>query len=65
MVLGMLKNNFVSRDPELWKRLYTTYVNPHLEYAIPERLAKSHLYPPSLETLNLAREIAEISTSRH
>ena len=33
-VLGMLKNTFVSRDPELWKRLYTTYVRPHLEYAI-------------------------------
>ena len=30
----MLKNTFVSRDPELWKRLYTTYVRPHLEYAI-------------------------------
>ena len=30
-VLGVLKNTFVSRDPELWKRLYTTYVRPHLE----------------------------------
>ena len=33
-VLGMLKNTFVSRNPELWKRLYTTYVRPHLEYAV-------------------------------
>ena len=30
----MLKNTFVSRDPELWKRLYTTYVRPHLEYDV-------------------------------
>ena len=33
-VFGMLKNTIVSRDPELWKRLYTTYVRPHLEYAV-------------------------------
>ena len=30
----MLKNAFTSRDPSLWKRLYTTYVRPHLEFAI-------------------------------
>jgi hypothetical protein len=33
-VLGMLKRSFVSRNTELWKRLYTTYVRPHLEYAV-------------------------------
>ena len=33
-VLGMLKSTFVSRYAELWKRFYTTYVRPHLEYAV-------------------------------
>ena len=32
--LGMLKNSFTSRDPVLWKRLYATYVRPHLEFSI-------------------------------
>ena len=32
-VFGMLKNSFTSRDPVLWKRLYTTYVRPH-EFSI-------------------------------
>ena len=30
-----MRNTFVSKDPLLWKKLYTTYVRPHLEYAIP------------------------------
>ena len=34
MVLALLRNIFVSRDPILWKKLYTTYVRPHLEYAV-------------------------------
>ena len=34
MVLAMLRNTFVTKDPNLWKRLYMTYVRPHLEYAI-------------------------------
>ena len=34
MVLALLRNTFVSRDPILWKKLYTTYVRPHLEYAV-------------------------------
>ena len=33
-VLGMLKHSFTSRDFVLWKRLYTTYVRPHLEFSI-------------------------------
>ena len=33
-VLGQLKNVFVSRDLNIWKRLYTTYIRPHLEYAV-------------------------------
>ena len=59
----MLKNIFMSRDPELWKSLYTTYVKPHLEYAIQvwntytkngrynlkDIPTKSHLNPPPLE----------------
>ncbi len=33
--LGMLKNTFKSRDAFIWKKIYKTYVRPHLEYAIP------------------------------
>ena len=32
-VLGMLNKTFVSRDKEIWKKLYTSLVRPHLEYA--------------------------------
>ena len=32
-LLGILKRTFSSRDLLLWKRLYTTYVRPLLEYA--------------------------------
>ena len=33
-MMGLLKNAFVSRDKRIWKRLYTTYIRPHLEFAI-------------------------------
>ena len=33
-MLGILKNTFVSRDAKLWKSLYTTYIRPHLEFAV-------------------------------
>ena len=33
-MLGILKNTFVSRDANLWKSLYTTYIRPHLEFAV-------------------------------
>ena len=33
-MLGMLKRTFVSRDKNIWKKLYTTYVRPHLEFAV-------------------------------
>ena len=33
MVLSLLRNTFVSRDPLLRKKLYTNYVRPHFEYA--------------------------------
>lgn len=33
-VLGMLKNTFVNRDAKIWKKLYTCYVRPHLEFAV-------------------------------
>ena len=31
----MLKNTFVNRDAQIWIKLYTCYVRPHLEFAIP------------------------------
>ena len=34
IVFGMLRNSFTSSDPVLWKRFYTTYVRPHLEFSI-------------------------------
>jgi hypothetical protein len=33
-ILGLLKNTFESREIELWKQLYTTYIRPHLEFAV-------------------------------
>lgn len=33
-MLGVLKNTFVSRNAGLWKKLYTTYVRPQLEFAV-------------------------------
>jgi len=32
--LIVLKSKLVSRDAELWKKLYITYIRPHLEYAV-------------------------------
>ena len=33
-MLGLLKKSFVSRDIKLWKKLYTTHVRPHMEFAV-------------------------------
>ena len=33
-VLGMLLKTFVSRESDLWKKLYISLVRPHLEYAV-------------------------------
>ena len=33
-MLGMLKRTFVTRNVKIWKKLYTTYVRPHLEFAV-------------------------------
>ena len=33
-VLGMLKRTFATRDTQIWKKLYTTYVRPQLEFAV-------------------------------
>ena len=33
-MLGQLKRTFVTRDKIIWKKLYTTYVRPHLEFAV-------------------------------
>jgi hypothetical protein len=34
-MLGILKRTFTHRGVELWKRLYTTYIRSHLEFAVP------------------------------
>jgi len=34
-MLGMLRRTFTYRGVGMWKRLYTTYVRPHLEFAVP------------------------------
>jgi hypothetical protein len=34
-VLGMLKRTFQHNSIDLWRKLYKTYVRPHLEYAVP------------------------------
>ena len=31
---SVLKKTFKSRDPKLWKKLYTAYVRPQLEFAV-------------------------------
>ena len=33
-VLGMLKITYVSRETDLWKKLYSSMIRPHLEYAV-------------------------------
>ena len=33
-VIGMLKNAFVCRDVDIWKKLYVSLVRPHVEYAV-------------------------------
>jgi len=34
-LLGWFKDAFMCRDADLWKRLYSTYIRPHLEFAVP------------------------------
>ena len=33
-VLSMMKRTFITRNKEIWKKQYITYVRPHLEFAI-------------------------------
>ena len=33
--LGLLKKTFRFRGVDMWKKLYTAYVRPHLEFAVP------------------------------
>ncbi len=33
-ILGRLKKSFRSRDIKLWRILYTSYIRPHLEFAV-------------------------------
>jgi hypothetical protein len=46
-ILGMLKNTFQHKSVDLWKKLYTVYVRPHLEFAIavwnPNRIGDASL----------------------
>ena len=34
-LLGIMKNTFSSRDMFLWKKLYTVYIRPNIEFAAP------------------------------
>ena len=34
IMLGQLKRTLVTRDKIIWKKLYTTYVRSHLEFAV-------------------------------
>ena len=34
-MLGVLKRTFTYRGVGMWKKLYTTYVRPHLEFTVP------------------------------
>ena len=34
-MLGLLKNTFMTRTERVWKSLYSTYVRPLLEFAVP------------------------------
>ena len=34
-MFGMLKSTFTNRDTDIWKKLYLTYIRPHLEFAAP------------------------------
>ena len=34
-ILGWMKNSFMCRSEHLWKKLCTTYIRSHLEYAAP------------------------------
>jgi hypothetical protein len=34
-ILGWMRSAFMCRDENLWKKLYTTYIRPHLEFAAP------------------------------
>jgi len=33
-MLGLLQHTFTSRDPDLWLKLYKTYIRPKLEFAV-------------------------------
>jgi hypothetical protein len=35
-MLNLLRKTFLSRDADLWKKLYTTYIRPHLEYGVTQ-----------------------------
>ena len=62
--LGRLKKAFQSRDARLWKTLYSTYVLPHLEYAV---VAWAPHFQTDIDTLeNVQRRATKTITAlRH
>jgi hypothetical protein len=40
MILGLIKQTFISRDEAIMKQLYTTMVRPIVEYGITPRVQK-------------------------
>jgi len=60
-IFGMLKKAFVSRTLFIWKTLYTTYIRPHLEFAIA---AWNHYQKKDINILErVQRRVTKIITS--
>ena len=60
-IFGLPKNTFLSRNPSLWKKLYTTYVRLHLEYLISEWYPYTKADKKTLEKVQ--RRAARLSSS--
>ena len=54
-ILGLMKRTFVSRDLQLWKTIYITYIRPHIEFAIS---AWSPHLQKDIETLERVQKCA-------
>ena len=55
-ILGIMKRTFTSRDATLWKKIYTTYIRPHLEFAI------SSWNPSLLKDIKVLEQVQRRST---
>ncbi len=57
-MLGMMKRTFLSRNTTLWKKLYTTYIRPQLEFAVsawnPYLFKDINVIENNLNTRNVA-----------